>query len=148
MVHIADVAKSIFPNQNILVHTNAEPEFSLMRDDELIVEIVNPREDFENLYLFKKRNTFTLVYADWSCHYPMNDEGAEHLLQVAASILDGESSVLRVEWDDDFLDVLIYRNRVLFSDDASREVNWLLANKRLQKAIYEDTAKLTRIHWN
>lgn len=148
MLHIADVFGSMFPEQRFRVHTNREREFDHLGSGEVIVEVITPSANGENLYLFNHKSTLTLVYADWSCHYPRDDEGAEHMMQVVQSILTGESHVEKLEWNNDCLITLIYKNRLLFSGSANHDWHSFLNNAPFLEAIAHGKALITKYYWN
>lgn len=112
----------LFSGYKIIEHTNAEPDYTYLEDDDVILEIVNPYRD-ENLFI-ELAAEFTLFFGDWHCHYFADEEDYCEMKKDALALVNGEYGVLGLYAEGKWLGNTLLKEKVSDSTEP-----WTLIDK-------------------
>ena len=81
-------------SQHVTVHTNEEPDFDYMENEDVAFVVKNPHNE-ENL-LIELCGEFSVFFEKWHGEYAATAEGYTQLQQDITAILDGKAGALRL----------------------------------------------------
>jgi len=129
----------------IVVHTNAESEYSYLENDDVELEVVNPFWN-ENLYIMLE-GEFTLGFGAWHTHYFSYENDYSVMKEDIVGILEGKKGALKLSSTQRWLESNLYEGELSHYTDEYALAMSVLHEKEFINEINQLGGTIEILYW-
>ncbi len=132
--------------QHVTVHTNEEPDFDYMENEDVAFVVKNPRND-EDL-LIELGGEFSLFFGLWHGQYKAEENDYEKMKKNIAAILAGKAGVLSLYAEGRWLGSTLCPEKVAADADVAQLLERCWEKQEPKEKLLTQGGRVELLYWD